>query len=214
MIGFTNGDISDVISDVTMLLAAAVPEYQRLRAEFSTVTEEAIKEAMQHIVRGVRPEEIVDPLVYNFARFKLAHAAATGHLERLRDGASDAQDVRRAYLGAADALGATGAILRQVKGLTYAAGHVSEFWSQLVKHHKSREQGKNNLRPGAEREERRANRSACRAVAEWRRKSLQKRRLDALPNAEVVGEYLKTPNPSRRQKERLRTMLGGGRFKK
>lgn len=216
MIEFTNGDISDVIADVTMMLDAAVPEYQRLRATFPQVTNEAIWQMMQRIVNGppIAPEEELAPLVYNFARFRLAHAAATDSRGQLREGTPDAQAVRRAYLGTCDALGALGAILREVKGVRYAAVHLGESMTAVVKQKKSSKRGRDNLAEENAFRDRKADRDALRAVSSWRRDPLRKNRLGTLSHADVVTKYLETGSPTDRQGRRLRKMLRAGRLKK
>lgn len=216
MIGFTEADVCNVVADVRMMLDAALPEYQRLRAEFPQVTDDAITTMMHRIVRGppVVPEEPLAPLLYNFARFQLAHAAATHSRDLLRKGTRDAEAVRRAYLGAGDALGALGALLREVKGLTYAASHFSDFSSQLVKHRKVAKIGHENRAAGNAQRGERADQAALAAALDWAQEGLRKAKYADRSEAEIVRQYLKLGHSSRRQADRLRAMLKAGRLKK
>lgn len=215
MIAFGDADIADVIADVTMMLDAAVPEYQRLRAAFPQVTDEAIGKMMRRICKGpLAPEECTAPLVYNFARFRLAYVAATESRKLLRNGDSDAQTVRRAYLGTCDALGALGAILREVKGVLYAAGHFGEAVADVVKQRKSSKRGRDNLAKQNARQDRKADRDALRAVSAWRKDPLRKTMLSSLSHADLTVKYLKTGSPPDRRARHLRKMLKAGRLKK
>ena len=216
MIEFTESDVSNVIADVTMMLDAAVPEYQRLRAEFVTVTDAALGEMRRRIAKGppFRLEENTDPLVYNFARFQLAHAAATYNRDLLRKGRPEAEAVRRAYLGACDAMAALGAVLREVKGVIYAASYFRDYTSQLVKHHKTSRRGHENRTAANEQREVEANETALAAVRAWRKDPIRKARLNGRSETDVVSQYLAHGRPPDRQARRLRALLKAGRLKK
>jgi hypothetical protein len=215
---FTDRDISDVIADVTMLLDAALPEYRRLRAVFPDVTSEAIAKMLQRF-KGppIADEEPFTLLVCNFARFRLGYTAATESRKQLREGKQDAQVVRHAYLGAADAMAALGAILREVKGLRYAASHLGEHISEVVKQKKSSKQGNRNRASANERRAKKANRDAVSAVEAWRDNPdfpQRKRKLARLSRVGLVAAYLKDARPPERQARHLRAMLKAQRLEK